>query len=87
MIRHHNHVQSRLLERYDIKASGADLEAVEEAFNTLDRDHFIRRDKEHVDEVLFEWRGRIVHALVSRPAYQGNKRHLLTVLPAPERSS
>ncbi len=79
-IRHHEHVCSRFVERYGIEASHTDLEDLEEALNTLNNNNFFRRP-DHVDEVLFEWQQQIIYGITSRPSYQGNRRHLLTVLP------
>jgi len=79
-IRHAQHVHQRLLERYQITCTEEELIDLEEALNTLEWNYFYGH-KDHVQRCLVEWKGHFIEAVMSTPAYQGNRRHLLTVLP------
>jgi hypothetical protein len=79
-IRHAQHIHQRLLERYQITATEEELVDLEEALNTLKSDYFYGY-KNHSYRCLVEWKGQFVEAVMSVPAYIGNRRHLLTVLP------
>lgn len=79
-IRHSQHIHQRLQERYQIVTTEEELVALEDALNTLEGDYFYGL-KNHVQKCFFEWKGQFIEAVVSTPAYHGNRRHLLTVLP------
>ena len=75
------HVAQRLAERYNLEVSRADIDDIEAAVNTLERKDFFPSGQQHTDRCLFYYQDKLILAVVSRPAYRGNPRHILTVLP------